>query len=119
MAAENDDPDGGVAEETAQVQAETQSKTVWNDANMQRVYANAANVTRGRDEIALLFGKNQPWQAGDKEIKIELSDRIVLSPFVAEQLSILLNNMIQEYEREFGKLNIESGPEGTMGAVGE
>jgi hypothetical protein len=92
----------------AQNQEVVQQRIVWDDSNMRSVYANATNVAGGREEIVLLFGMNQSWQAGAKEIKVQLSDRIVLSPFAAKRLSILLNNVLQNYERQFGKLDVET-----------
>jgi hypothetical protein len=110
MAEEKKKQDSGAA----QGQPERRPKIVWDDASMRSVYANATNVTGGREEIVLLFGMNQSWQAGEKEIKVQLSDRIVLSPFAAKRLSILLNNVLQNYERQFGVLDIETRrPEGT------
>ena len=83
-----------------------QTKIVWDDSNMRSSYANVANVAGGREEIVLLFGMNQAWHAGQKEVNVQLSDRIVLSPFAAKRLSILLNNVLADYEKKFGKLEI-------------
>ena len=91
-----------------------QTKIVWDDSNMRSVYSNVANVAGGREEIVLLFGMNQAWHAGQKEVNVQLSDRIVLSPFAAKRLSILLNNVLADYEKKFGKLEIAvQRPEGT------
>ena len=49
---------------------------------------------------------NQAWHAGQKEIKVQLSDRIVMSPFAAKRLSLLLNNVLADYEKRFGRLDI-------------
>jgi len=70
-------------------------------------YANVSNVAGGQEEIVLLFGMNQSWQAGQKEIKIQLSDRIVLSPFAAKRLANLLKNVLANYEAQYGKLGLE------------
>ena len=87
-----------------------QTKIVWDDANMRSSYANVANVAGGREEIVLLFGLNQAWHAGQKEVKVQLSDRIVMSPFAAKRLSILLNNVLNDYENKFGKLDLGVQP---------
>ena len=91
----------------AQAQEGVQPRIVWDDSDMRSVYANATNVAGGREEIVLLFGMNQSWQAGE-EVTVQLSDRIVLSPFAAKRLSILLNNVLNNYEQQFGKLDIET-----------
>jgi len=85
-----------------------QTKIVWDDTNMRSVYSNVANVAGGREELILLFGMNQAWHAGQKEIKVQLTDRVVLSPFAAKRLSILLNKVLQDYEKRYGALEVEA-----------
>jgi hypothetical protein len=87
-------------------QAAGQPKIVWDDTNMRSVYCNVSNVAGGREEIVLLFGMNQAWHSGQKEIKVALSDRIVLSPFAAKRLSIVLNNVLADYEKRYGALDV-------------
>ena len=95
-------------------QTSGQTKIVWDDSNMRSAYANVSNVAGGREEIVLLFGMNQAWHAGQSEVKVQLTDRVVLSPFAAKRLSVLLNNVIADYEKKFGKLEIGGQrPEGT------
>ncbi|HVO84316.1 MAG TPA: DUF3467 domain-containing protein [Syntrophobacteria bacterium] len=38
---------------------------------------------------------------------VQLSDRIVLSPFAAKRLAVLLNNVLRDYESRFGALELE------------
>jgi hypothetical protein len=91
-----------------------QTKIVWDDANMRSVYANVSNVAGGREEIVLLFGMNQAWYAGQKEVRVQLTDRVVLNPFAAKRLSILLNNVLNDYESNYGELDVTARqPEGT------
>jgi hypothetical protein len=87
-------------------QSPGQPRIVWDDTHMRSVYCNVSNVAGGREEIVLLFGMNQAWHSGQKEIKVQLSDRIVMSPFAAKRLSILLNNVLNDYEKKFGKLDL-------------
>ncbi len=96
------------AKENARVEAGDQQKVVYDDSKMRSVYANFVNVAGGREELVLLFGMNQAWHAGQQEIKVELTDRIVLNPFAAKRLGILLTNLIQNYESKFGELDIEA-----------
>jgi hypothetical protein len=76
---------------------------------MKSSYANVCNVTSTREEVVLLFGMNQAWNRGQKEVTIHLTDRIVVSPYAAKRLSMLLAGVVKEYENRFGTLNIESG----------
>ncbi len=82
-------------------------KVRWDQSKMKSAYANVCNVASTREEVTLLFGTNQTWNSGQKELTIELSDRLILNPYAAKRLSILLNNVIQQYESRFGELNIE------------
>jgi len=49
----------------------------------------------------------QAWHAGQKEVTVQLSDRIVLSPFAAKRLAVLLNNVMRDYESRFGAMELE------------
>ena len=84
---------------------EAAAQTVrWDDKAMKTSYANVCNVASTREEVVLLFGVNQAWHSGPREIPVQLSDRIILSPFAAKRLSILLENVLREYETRFGNL---------------
>jgi len=79
----------------------------WDDSGMKSSYANVCNVTSTREEVVLLFGMNQAWNRGQKEVTIHLTDRIVVSPYAAKRLSMLLQGVVNEYEKRFGTLNID------------
>ena len=82
-------------------------KVKWNDANMTTSYANVCNALSTREEVTLLFGTRQSFQAGKNELEVKLSDRIILNPFAAKRLLALLNHVLQEYESRYGKLEIQ------------
>ncbi len=77
----------------------------WDDSKMTSVYANVCNVSSTQEEVTLLFGTNQAWRAGQKEVAIELSNRVILSPFAAKRLARLLSGVVEEYEKRFGQLS--------------
>ncbi len=95
-------------------QAKTKTpKVVWNDADMRSTYANVCNVSSTREEVIVLFGTNQAWQGNEAEVTVDLSDRIIMSPFAAKRLSMLLANVIAQYESRFGALDVvPSAPPG-------
>jgi hypothetical protein len=74
----------------------------WDDSNMKSSYANVCNVTSTREEMVLLFGINQSWHRGGNEVTVQLTDRIILSPFAAKRLMRLLGDVVQAYEGRFG-----------------
>ena len=82
-------------------------KIRWDDSQMKSAYANVCNVSSTREEVVMMFGVNQAWQRGQAEVVIQLTDRIILSPFAAKRLSLLLHGVMREYETRFGELPVE------------
>jgi len=95
---------GGTGEVAPEAATPSAPKIRWDDTSMKSSYANVCNVASTREEVVLLFGVNQAWQAGQAEIPIQLTDRIIMSPFVAKRLAGLLDNVLKEYESRFGPL---------------
>jgi hypothetical protein len=85
------------------------TKLKWDDSNMKSSYANVCNVTSTREEVVMLFGVNQAWNRGQKEVTIQLTDRIIISPYAAKRMSMLLQGVVTEYEKRFGTLNVDAG----------
>ena len=83
-------------------------KVVWDDSRMNTSYSNVCNVLGSREEITLLFGANQAWHSAQKEVKVLLSDRVVLNPYAAKRLSMLLERVLKEYETRYGELKLEA-----------
>jgi hypothetical protein len=83
-------------------------KVKWDDANMKSSYANVWNVTSTREEVILFFGMHQAWQSGQREVTVQITDRIVLSPFTAKRMVNLLGNVVKEYEKCFGSLSADA-----------
>ena len=98
-----------VAEGAEAKGADAGARIKWDDSNMKSAYANVCNVTSTREEVVMLFGINQAWNRGQKEVTIQLTDRIIISPYAAKRLTTLLDGVVKEYEKRFGALNVE-GP---------
>jgi hypothetical protein len=86
---------------------------LWDDSKMTSTYANVCNVSSTREEVTMLFGTNQTWHTGQQDLTVVLTDRIILNPFAAKRLSVLLSNVMREYESRFGQLQIEVPGGGT------
>ena len=85
------------------------SRVEWDDSKMVTNYANVANAASTREEVALLFGTNTSWNVSqDKPVKIDLTNRIILSPFAAKRFLLLLGSVVEEYEARFGRLDVEA-----------
>lgn len=86
---------------------EVPTKVVWNDSKMDTTFANVVNVLSTREEFTLLFGTNQTWNVvGSKELTVDLSNRMVLTPFAAKRLAALLQARIADYESRFGEMKL-------------
>ena len=93
----------------AVAKGEESTRVKWDDSSMKSSYANVCNVTSTREEVVMLFGINQAWNRGQKEVTIQLTDRIIISPYAAKRLVTLLDGVVKEYEKRFGALSVD-GP---------
>ena len=82
----------------------------WDDTEMKSSHANVVNATSTREEVNLFFGTNETWKASEtREFHVKLYNRIVLSPFAAKRLWILLGAVLKQYEKRFGSLEYTQG----------
>jgi hypothetical protein len=83
------------------------TKVNWDDSKMVTTFANVVNVLVTREELTLLFGINQTWNASQgKELTVQLSNRIVLTPYAAKRLLTLLTARMNDYESRIGPLTL-------------
>ena len=80
-------------------------KVAWNDKDLTTSYANVCNVSSTREEVTLLFGTNESGMNGE-EVSVRLTERIILSPYAAKRLAQVIGNVMLEYEKRFGPLDI-------------
>jgi hypothetical protein len=94
-------------QETVEATAQTATRDVrvhFDDSEMTSNYANVANVGMSKDEVTLLFGTNKTWGAVKDEVVIGLSSRIILTPSVAKSFAETLQRVLNEYEKQVGKI---------------
>jgi hypothetical protein len=78
----------------------------WDDSEITNSYANVCNVSSSREEVVMVFGINKAWEKGGGDVTVKLNSRIILSPFAAKRLSLLLDNVLKQYETRFGAMDI-------------
>src|SRR5262245_29692018 len=83
--------------------AEAGIRVRWDDANMRSNYANVCNVAGTREEIVLVFGINQSWNAAQQELVVQLLERIPLNPYAAKQLNVPLRLAIKGSGSRYGR----------------
>lgn len=80
----------------------------WIDKNMATHFANVVNVQSTREQVDLFFGTNQTWNVGGGgQVAVDLSNRIILTPFAAKRLWTVLGGVLREYETRHGNLDVE------------
>jgi hypothetical protein len=78
----------------------------WDGTNLRSAYANACNVMSSQDEVVMLFGLNQTWAPGAKDVTVKLSNRVILNPVAAKRVLEVLTNVVREHEARFGTIRI-------------
>ncbi|WP_447979411.1 DUF3467 domain-containing protein [Candidatus Nitrospira bockiana] len=96
------------------------AKVSWTEAGPKGHYANSCTVSSTREEVVLNFGQNQMVDPIHNEIQIQLTDRIIVSPYTAKRLAYLLTAVVQQYEAKFGALDLgaaQAAPESVASSV--
>ena len=83
-----------------------QPQIEWNDKDMRTTYVNATNVVAGREEVMMILGVNRAWQMNQEKVDVAISDRIVMNPYTAKRLAIMLSATVRAYEKKYGPLDI-------------
>jgi len=99
-------------EEQAREQTGQQQVTLRIDErNMTTCYANAFRTNGSAEEVMLDFGVNEVRPAaqpqGQPEIHFQVKDRVILNYYSAKRLAIALGNLVNRYEEQFGKLELD------------
>jgi hypothetical protein len=79
----------------------------WDQTQMRTEFSNVINVLSAREEFSLLFGMNSTWSLAEgKGFEVKLSNRMVLTPYAAKRLNLLLTERLAEYEAKYGVLDL-------------
>lgn len=106
--APNDIARSAGAPQTPSGEAPRSTSVHWNDQEMATQFANVVNVQSTREQVDLFFGMNRTWNVtGDGQVSVDLTNRIILTPFAAKRLWLVLGNVLREYESRHGALDVE------------
>lgn len=89
------------------------------DAKAHTAYSNFCIVTSTPEEALLNFGINLMMPNKENEVRVQVSDRIVMSYASAKRLAITLSNLIQRYEAANGVIEINRGAAEGQAQAGE
>jgi len=95
-------------DQTSQEGSQRKSPTVaWDDSALETTYANVVNASSTREEVTLFFGTNQTWNlSAENEVKVKLTNRVILNPIAAKRLWVLLSAVLQEHEKKNGTIEV-------------
>ncbi|MEJ8562139.1 DUF3467 domain-containing protein [Yoonia sp. GPGPB17] len=80
----------------------------WDDANMATSFANVVNIQGTREQVELFFGTHRSWNlAKEGDVRVDLTNRVILTPYAAKRLNTILTNVLSEYEARHGVLKTD------------
>ena len=88
-------------------ESDKHSQVTWDDSKMASNFADVVNIHTSQEQVNLFFGTNQTWNpAPGTRVKVELHNRIILTPLAAKRMWSALGRALKEYEDRFGELKI-------------
>jgi hypothetical protein len=75
-------------------------------------YTNFTMVTSTPEEVVINFGLNVMPPSPQREVNVEITDRIVMTYPSAKRLAITLGQIIQRYEQTRGVIDLGRAPAG-------
>ncbi|MFH0964809.1 MAG: DUF3467 domain-containing protein [Planctomycetota bacterium] len=78
------------------------------DTGAQTSYANFFLVSTTPEEVVLSFGINLLPPSKERELRVDISNRVVLGYVSAKRLAITLSNVIQRFEAEHGVIEVDA-----------
>src|SRR5262245_51369348 len=105
------DTDATAAAPTAAAAATNEAQSpavVWDDSAMVTHFANVVSIQSTLEQVDLFFGTNKTWNlSGERQVKVELTDRVILGPHAAKRLWLALGGVLKEYETRYGSLKVD------------
>lgn len=77
------------------------------ERELRQIYSNAYRIHATADEVVIDVGFNMPNpnpQAGQQQLLLKITDRVIMSYMTAKRLSLSLSQLIKRYEQQFGEL---------------
>jgi len=84
-----------------------QAKLQIRDADATTAYANFFLLSSTPEEVVLNFGINLLPPTKEKEVRVDITNRTVMSYVSAKRLAVTLSNLIQRYESANGVIEID------------
>jgi len=82
-------------------------KIIYDSSNIRDSYANAVRLSAVQEEVVVGFGISQSPDPSKSDAEVRSIASIILNPFEAKRLALLLDNAVQDYEAKYGPLEME------------
>lgn len=92
------------AQTTEAARTASSAQVRFDTANLKSSYANVCTMNCTREEVVINFGINQSWERTQSDMLIELSNRVILSPFAAMRMLDMLQKLMEEYRTRYGEI---------------
>jgi hypothetical protein len=80
----------------------------WDDTHMVTGFANVVNIQGTREQVELFFGTHRSWNlANEGDVKVDLTNRMILTPHAAKRLNTIMTKVLAEYEARHGVLKTD------------
>jgi hypothetical protein len=96
-----------MAEEIQEGASQPGVQILLDERELRQIYSNAYRIHATADEVVIDVGFNMPNpnpQAGQQQLLLKITDRVIMSYMTAKRLSLSLSQLIKRYEQQFGEL---------------
>lgn len=96
-----------MAEELQEGGSQPGVQILLDERELRQIYSNAYRIHATADEVVIDVGFNMPNpnpQAGQQQLLLKITDRVIMSYMTAKRLSLSLSQLIKRYEQQFGEL---------------
>ena len=96
-----------MAEELQESAGQPGVQILLDERELRQIYSNAYRIHATADEVVIDVGFNMPNpnpQAGQQQLLLKITDRVIMSYMTAKRLSLSLSQLIKRYEQQFGEL---------------
>ncbi len=83
-------------------------KLRWDESRSRTISPTVCTISATREEFALLFSSDRRRAVEDQERTANLTERIILSPFLVKKVASLLREAVSRWELKFGPLILDS-----------
>ena len=92
----------------AEGQSRRKASVQWNKDNMATSFSNVVNIQGTREQVEIFFGVSRSFEADTEgPMEVDLSNRVILTPYGAKRLHLILTGVLREYEARHGALTVE------------